>query len=108
MSDKKKAQLEKESLKLLIDFNWRASGIPNQLKEIHQRKNGSDRTNDSRIKVGDWVKFTNEYRYIKKGIVIEVRKFNKPGNRLCLKDLKGDIYQRAPWNVEKTKKAEGA
>ena len=101
MSEKQIAELEKELLKLRIDFDRRTAEITNKLREIRQNNTQSDRTSDSKIKVGDWVVITNEYRSIEKGIVGEVKKFNKPRDRLWLRDKEGRIHQRAPWNVEK-------
>ena len=101
MSEKQIAELEKELLKLKIDFDRRTTEITKKLKEIRQIQTQSDRTNDSKLKVGDWVVITNEYRSIEKGIVGQVTKFNKPRDRLWLKDRTGRTHQRAPWNVEK-------
>ena len=102
MTDEKIAELERELVKLKIDFDQRVSGITKQIEEIRQIKKQSDWTIDSRFKLGDWVKITNEYRSIEKGIVGEIIKVNKPGDRLWMRDSKGRVYQRAPWNVKRT------
>ena len=124
MSDEEIKELEKELLNLQIDFHRRASVISRRLQNIRRRfntqseiLNSSNEDNfedaqqeeqfeidDCRIKIGDWVKITNDYRYSEKGIIGEVIKFNKSGDRLWIRDNNGITYQRAPWNVVKTTK----
>jgi hypothetical protein len=122
MSDDEIKQLEKELQNLQLDFNHRANRITKRLQTLRRRNSTQlehsnesaedtfedaqqeeEQTDDSRIRIGDWVKITNNYRYLEKGVVGKVYKFNKSRDRLWLQKLDGTSHQRAPWNVIKTK-----
>ena len=126
MSEREIENLKLKLAKLQLDFNKQANDITNQLKEIRKRQsieNQSrvtrtvteeevfsdaeeeqiDNSNDiytTDIVIGDWVKITNDYKYIDKGKIGQVYKFNTKRDRLWLKTKKGEKIQRAPWNVE--------
>ena len=88
MSNDEIKQLEKELQNLQLDFNRRANRITKRLQTLRRRNSTQlehsnesaedtfegaqqeeEQTDDSRIRIGDWVKITNNYRYLEKGVV---------------------------------------
>ena len=125
MSKKEIENLEVKLAKLQLDFNKQADEITNSLKLIRNRQSletqskdiqtgsegevysdaqeeqtsNNDDSHTTDIVIGDWVQVTNDYKYIDKGKIGIVYKFNKKRDRLWLRTKKGENIQRAPWNV---------
>ena len=122
MSDREIEELQRDLEQLKIDFNRKAERITTRLAEIRRRsvdqsaRNDADNTEgffdstaevdaeppkSNKLKIGDYAKIINDYRFNEKGIVGKVEKFNRPGTRVWIKDEKGEIYIRAPQNLRK-------
>ena len=123
MSNKEIENLEQKLSKLQLDFNKQADEITNQLQSIRRRQSQQSKAKETEtlseeevyedaraeqpstsseaetIKLGDWVVVTNDYKYIEKGKIGIVYKFNKKKDRLWLRTKQGENIQRAPWNV---------
>ena len=101
-------ELQEELTRLRIDFERSTNSINKQLAKL---RNQQDRNNDRRrssdsadttvLRLGDVVVITNDYKYIEKGVVGTVTKFNKSGDRVTIIDKYGKPYIRAPWNLKR-------
>ena len=132
MSQREIDELALTLQRLRIEFNSRANEITNRIEVLRrhsangradaiehrtnqstedifvdaqeeQQQNDSSNDTSTIIKIGDWVEIINEYRYIEKGKIGKVYKFNKNRDRVWFRSKRGDSYQRAPWNVRKVK-----
>ena len=116
MSDREIAELQRQLRNLTIEFQRRTNEINTQLTSIRNRQEQEERRAAEERRVtegiesdeesecggfvrGNIVRITNSYKGCK-GIVGEVKFWNRTKDRITIVDAKGKPYLRAPWNLE--------